>query len=213
MTTVGDLGEDLRLPPWTVVVLKGRQGIGKTALAIEFARERARAEVMLAARWVDLDIATWASLLQDDPPPLHLFGGVRFQATTGRRAPELDLLPDRLTGLERRSGVHRAPSGLDAAGWNPFARGSGRINRLFRAALTATKAIPGSRRLAEVFRVMLRRIARAREIGRLLSLVLCEPDEPDPPGQLVTAQPHVTRGPTPARAVTVLSASRRLALR
>ena len=134
---------------------------------------------------------------------------IRFdvcQARQVRPDSEVDLLPDRLTDLERRAGVDSAPSSLEA----DRRQRPGRINRLFRAALTATRAVPGSRRLAEVFRIMLRRIARA--IGRLLSLVLGEVDAPDPPGQLLTAQPHVTRGPTPVRAVTVLSALRRPAL-
>jgi hypothetical protein len=84
----------------------------------------------------------------------------------------------------------------------------GRLNRLYRAAKAAVdNTLPVAERLVKVAALILRRIIKI--IGRLCSIRPDQPDELEPPGQLVTAQPHVTRGPTSRRAAMFLSAPRR----
>jgi hypothetical protein len=118
---------------------------------------------------------------------------------------------DHRTSFERKLRVDRVRSTASVAPSEPLlelaqmlGRRVTRVDRSMGATLADRHLEP--QQLVQLFTRVLRRIAKT--LGRLLSLSRGEPVESEPPGQLVTAHPHVTRGPTSSRAAMVLSAPR-----
>lgn len=143
-----------------------------------------------------------------------------WSATPNARDPRHHL-PDWRTSLERKLGIdppaRSSPPPPPEALCRGYAIVDGRGRRL-SPALTALvneeSRVQSVTRILSSLKQLLRNINKlVKAIARLRSLCgAVGPEPPEPPGQLLTASPHVTRGPTTAQERYVLPVPRRLQL-